>query len=207
MKKLFVLVLLVAFLMTSAAFAEGFVASPSVRPSQVLATLLLDENGAPVVDDGFEIVIIEKNERVIELGTELVEFLQTAPIHEYFGQELFAEAIPLMPENCAAEDYQLNEFEAIEQHGYAPEMGDAGAVFEFAEDYPSDAVLLAFVGIEPIAVEGEAPAEGEEAAQIAWTPLPAFVDNGKVVVVFSQDVLTKMMDENINTVLTVLQAR
>lgn len=200
MKKLCVLVMLIVFLMSTAAFAEGFVASPTVREPVVLQTLVLDENGVPCTKDGFEIVIVEKNDRVNEIGNEIVEFLQTAPIHEYFGPELYEEAIPYMPEGYTAENYQLMEFEAIEEHGYDPSYGDAGALFQFAEDYPSDAVLLAFVGIEPIVEEGEEPAE------IAWTPLYAYVEDGSVMGCFTQEILESMMAENINTVLTVLKA-
>jgi len=97
----------------------------------------------------------------------------------------------------------MDEFFPLKEEGYATEYGDVEAIFEFLTVYEDETVLVALVGILPtddeIAAAEAALEEGEELdeqALIAWYPQNAVVEEGKVRITFTEDVLTLLADHD-----------
>lgn len=195
-KNIICVVLAMVMMLSFCAFAEE-VAVPSVTLGALTAPEgVTYEEGftvyvTPVAEDSQEKVVLD----------EIVAFVETAPVAEYFGEETMTAAAAYLPEELDAAALQLDEFFPLEQEGYVTEYGDVEAVFEFLTEYEDDTVLIAMVGILP--VEGEVDETGAEVG-ITWMPMSAEAVEGKVKITFTQEMFEKMADRE--AVIAILRA-
>lgn len=188
-KNIICVVLAMVMMLSFCAFAEE-VAVPSVTLGALVAPAgVTYEEGftvyvTPVAEDSQEKVVLD----------EIVAFVETAPVAEYFGEETMAAAAAYLPENVDAATLQLDEFFPLKEEGYVAEYGDVEAVFEFMTEYEDNSALIAMVGILP--VEGE--------TEITWLPMAAEAVEGKVKIVFTQEVMEMLAERE--AVMAILRA-
>lgn len=195
-KNIVCVVLAMVMMLSFCAFAEE-VAVPSVTLGALTAPEgVTYEEGftvyvTPVAEDSQEKVVLD----------EIVAFVETATVAEYFGEETMTAAAAYLPEELDVAALQLDEFFPLEQEGYNAEYGDVEAVFEFLTEYEDDTTLIAMVGILP--VEGEVDETGAEVG-ITWLPMAAEAVEGKVKITFTQEMFEKMADRE--AVIAILRA-
>ena len=246
-KKLTCMILMLVMMVTCCAFAEDAAPVPSITVVEIVlpADVVVNEE-APLVLNVKQ-VEPESVEKVIM--DEIIEVVQApeASVATYFNEEtkaaitevlneVLAEILTeTLPEGATAElpegveikleDFQIDEFVAMNLEGYVAEYGEVEAEFAFTTEYVEEDILIVMIGIMPTeeeiaALETEA-ADADEAAEetaeetaeeaeatvaslIQWIPLKAEVVDGKVKVAFGEDVLT-MVNER-GAVMMVLRA-
>lgn len=196
-----ILLVLVMLAMNVCAIAEETAPVPSITLGEVAAPegVTYEETFVvyvtPVAEETKEAVVLEK---IASFVTET-----EAPVVTYFPEETVTAVAEYLPEEFDAETLVMDEFFPLKEEGYTAEYGDVEAVFEFLTVYEDETVLVALVGILPtddeIAAAEAALEEGEELdeqALIAWYPQNAVVEEGKVRITFTEDVLTLLADHD-----------
>ena len=210
MKKL--ICLLLALLLTSScAFAGGSISSKDVSQpkakvsgqedeapaglnmADVLSALKGDEitsyeavekTAAEEADmSGFNLSlhVLNPENPVYPVLAEIAAFVEEAPVCDYLGEEAVAAAQALQPEGVNPAALVLDELYQLTVSGYDPVFGNIEAAFEFVTEYPQETVLLAAAGL--------LPAEDAEESAILWLPMQAGMEDGKVCIQLTQQVL------------------
>ena len=185
MKKSVLCILLVLAMIAGFAFAETPVKSVTVTDIVSPSGVTFAENFTvylpPIEPETVEAVVFEEIAAVVEAAE--------VPVVEYFPAETVAAIVEKLPENVVAEDLQLDEFFPLKEMGYEEHYGAVEVEFEFATQYKDDDVVIALVGI----LGGELNLENEESFRdergIVWTPMDTAINQGKVRVTFTEEVL------------------
>jgi hypothetical protein len=107
-----------------------------------------------------------------QLLSDIAQFIAKAygsPIR-YFGDDVFLQAVPLLPAGTDLDTLVLNEFFSASISGYDSAYGAVTASFTFASAYVPGQRMLALVGL---------PVGG----QVAWYPMQAVCGAGGVVAI------------------------
>lgn len=188
-RKVISFLLALAMLLTaSLACAE---AVPSAKVPTAVVSVALKGSGDVAIAEDFAIAEAANSETAAKLLEEIAEYVKEGSVANYFGEEPMAAAAEYLPAGIDVATMQLDEFFSVEVANYDVAYGEIVATFEFATVYEDDAVLLAMVGIVT-----------EDS--IEWTPLQTAVNEGKVEVTLTQEILEAMM--NGEAVLALLRA-
>ena len=182
MKRTISVLLAVLLMMSMFAFAET--AAPSVTVSQVIVP-----KTDVVIAEDFTVALTVLAEESVEkkVFDEIVAVAETAPVAEYFGEEVMTSVAAILPAEINVESLVMDEFFALSEENYDATYGDVDATFEFVTVYPDETVLVALVGILPAE-------DAAEDAEITWVAQEAVVTEGKVAVTFTQDVFESMAE-------------
>lgn len=183
MRNAIIMLLVIAMLaLPFGACAEQAV--PSITISDVVNVVDTVATASGVeVSEGFLVELTEKSEQAEAVFSEVMNVVQqNKPVVEFFGEEVIANAIAevKLPVEVKSENLKLDEFFTLNVANYEEVYNDVEVVFEFVTQYKEETTLLAMVGI--ITADG-----------IVWIPLQAEVIDGQVKVLFTQDVLQKVM--------------
>ena len=187
------LLVLALALCSAGAIAEqpSSVLPSATMPTQITAESIVTEESKPAEGLLVELSVIDETP-----AEDLFKDIQTAvsdqPILEYLGQEA-TEEIAKLQETEDTEGFVLAEMWVIrvETNQELPEI--VKAVYQFPVEYTEETPLVGLVGI---------PVE----ETITWFAVPAEVEEGKVVLTFSQEILQKIL-ENENSVFILLQGQ
>jgi len=157
-------------------------AVPSVTVEAVtkVEAAIVTTAGTEVAEEDEVTMAIVLNEPTIkeqQVFEEISAHVETMPIVEYFAPEVIEQAVAVLPEGKAVEELKMHEFYAVDTINYEETYGDVEAVFEFATTYEEGKTFVAMIGI--ISENGE----------ITWMPMSAEVVDGKVKILFTQEVL------------------
>lgn len=180
-----------SILVAIALLTVGAVACAEQLPSPTMPTLVEAEVagfGSVALKEDFVIQLVAETETAAAVLTEVQEFVETEKIAKYFDEESMAAAVEYLPEDYDVENLMLAEVYELMVINYVVEYGDASATFEFAVEYPDDAILLGMVGIvNSEAVQKDAP-------EITWFPVQAEANEGRVQVMVAQELLEQITD-------------
>ncbi len=187
------LLVLALALCSAGAIAEqpSSVLPSATMPTQITAESIVTEESKPAEGLLVELSVIDETP-----AEDLFKDIQTAvsdqPILEYLGQEA-TEEIAKLQETEDADGFVLAEMWVIrvETSQELPEV--VKAIYQFPVEYTEETPLIGLVGIP-------------EEETITWFAVPAEVEEGKVVLTFSQEILQKIL-ENENSVFILLQGQ
>lgn len=186
MKKRFWSILVAIALLTISVGACAEQVPSPIMPTSVTAEVAASSSVA--MEEDFAIQLVAETETAAAVLTEVQEFVETEAISKFFDEESMAAAVEYLPEGYDVENLMLAEIYALMVQNYVVEYGDVSATFEFAVNYPDDAILLGMIGI----VNREAGQE--DAPEIAWFPVQAEVNEGCVQVMVAQELLEQITD-------------
>lgn len=156
------------------AFAETV---PSVTVADVVTvTEAVSSTGVPLPAD-FAVNVAPQNETSTALIAEIAEFVKSAPVAEFFGNDVAMTIATQLPEGTDVSALKLSELQPMVISNYDEACGDVVMTVSAAVEYADGAAVVALAGIS-----------GETG--IVWYPLEASVTGGKVEVKFTQEVLT-----------------
>ena len=167
----------------------------TILPSIPSVPALPGAPAAPVVPD----IGTEEIPGAEEIPAMTVEEVQQKVEEAYvqvFGEkavEELKEVMQIIPE-ASVGSLTIDEVAPLQIHGYEEEFGDVHVVFESVTQYKDTDKLVAMIGI----IEEDAENAGAE-VMINWIPLNAGVEEGKVVITFTQEAM-KMANGKENVV-------
>lgn len=185
-----VILALVMMLTMSCVYAEQMEAAV---PSKTVADLTVADGVAADPSVSVVVSVVEPETQEAQVFEAIDAVAETGSVVEYFEPITRLAIVTMMPENTDLSNLTMDEFFALDQEGYTAENGDLTATFEFVAPYEEETLLVAMVGLLPKA-EAEETENAEEAA-ITWIPQQATVVDGKVQIIFTQEVLTLMQEQ------------
>lgn len=140
---------------------------------------------APVEEQTVSLVVELKEPTVkaAKVLDEIAVHVETAPVTQYFAPEVVTEVKKIIPVAAKVEELKVHEFYEVNTANYAEAYGDVEATFEFATQYEDGKSFVAMIGI--IGEDGE----------VTWMPMNAEVVDGKVKILFTQEVLL-LLEQN-----------
>lgn len=189
MKRNIICVLLALVMMLSACCAYAEQVEEAV-PSKTVADLTVAEGTEVEETVVIAVAAVEAETEEAQVFEEIAAVAEESSVVEYFNLDAQAQIQEALPEFTDMSSLEMDEFFALDQEGYDAEHGDVTATFEFVTPYEENTVLVAMVGLLPNAED-----EAAEEAEIVWYAQQATVVDGKVQIIFTQEVLTLMQQQ------------
>lgn len=167
------LALVVALASLSVACAE-FV--PSINSSNVVNVSTVVSASGAVLPADFGVAVAPQSETTIALATEIAEFAKSAPVADYFGEEVMASVATMIPAIVNTSALKVDELLPMVVSNYDAAYGDVILTLSAAAVYSENDVVVVLAGV---VIDGV----------LTWIPLEASVTGGAVNVVFTQEVL------------------
>ena len=158
---------------------------PSVElPRQIDAKVTVAQSAE--MKESLAIRLLAQTEAADAVLKDVQAFVKTEKIAAFFGEETIAAAAEYLPENYVTDNLMLVELYDLKAENYSPDYGEVDAVFEFAVQYPDDAILLGMIGVTNDAADAEASDE------LVWFPVPATASEGVVSLSISQELMERI---------------
>ena len=201
MKK-FAFWMMAAFLVLSAAWAQGAVQSISaVNTTQVIE---IEGTGGADLPDVFRLFPVEPKAAIEQEIRRLYEFVNASQEQQppilFFMQEQQQMIREKLPEGVLPDMLQVNEIVTIDEINYDTQIGDVRVEFSFATIYETGKTVSILLGVTTADVSQEWDENTDWNTNTQWHVLEAEVlPNGHLIIAFPQDVLQKMMTATATT--------
>lgn len=184
MKKtmIWMMALLLCFAVAAHGAAEAVPSVTVEAVTKVEAAIVTTAGTEATEEVTMAIVLNEPTVKEQQVLEEITAHAENTPVVEYFAPEVIEKAVAVLPEGKAVEELKMHEFYAVDTINYEEAYGDVEAVFEFATTYEEGKTFVAMIGII------------SETGEITWMPMSAEVVDGKVKILFTQEVLTLLAE-------------
>lgn len=181
MKKMMAMLAAFALLIAGAVCCAEQLPSAEL-PRQIDAKVTVAQSAE--VKEDFAVRLLAQTETADAVLKDVQAFVETEKIAAFFGEETMTAAAEYLPENYVTDNLMLAELYDLKVENYSAEYGEVDAKFEFAVQYPDDAILLGMVGVPNDAAD----ASGE----LVWFPVAAAASEGAVSLSISQELMERI---------------
>jgi hypothetical protein len=195
MRKWMIPLMAAVVLSMSAAAAQAPVESISaINTTRVVE--ITDAN-SEVLPDKFAIFPVESKTAIQQEIRRLYDFVNAVdakkPPIQFFMQEQRQMVQDGIPEWISPDALEVNEIISIDEINYDEQIGDVRVEFEFATTYETGIRISVLLGITHMDVSQEWDENTDWNTGTEWFALKAeVVNNGRLLIMFPQDVLVKM---------------